>query len=454
VQQFTSRLYGRMFAAGLHYWQLGEGQYWGHNTIIRVAPFMEHCALPRLPGDPPLGGEILSHDFVEAALMGRAGWALWLAYDLPGSWEEVPTSLLEEMKRDRRWCQGNIQHLRLLPTEGLYGAHRALFVNGVLGYVSAMLWFAFLLLSTGAALYESVREPVYFPEGRSLFPQWPVWRPDWAIALAGVTAAILFLPKILAILLVIGRGEAKQWGGVRKLCMSALVETGMSSLLAPIRMVFHTRFVLTNLAGYTVAWRSQTRGEAETSWREAMDQHGVDTLIASLWALAVGWLNPYYFWWLTPVVAALILSIPVSVWSSRLRPGERARARGLLLTPDEIDPPREIRDVQRDVDAAEALAAKLPEWRRDGFARAVVDPLQNAVHCALIGSGRSFAASVRRTHDVLVDLAVREGPQALGLAERRRLLRDPEALLALHRAVWQIEDRERAAKWGLERARV
>ncbi len=76
-------LYGPMFAAGLHYWQLGDGQYWGHNAIIRVAPFMEHCGLPRLPGKPPLGGEILSHDFVEAALMGRAGWTLWLAYDLP-----------------------------------------------------------------------------------------------------------------------------------------------------------------------------------------------------------------------------------------------------------------------------------------------------------------------------------------------------------------------------------
>jgi len=453
VQQFTSRLYGRIFAAGLHFWQLGEGQYWGHNTIIRVAPFMEHCALPRLPGDPPLGGEILSHDFVEAALMGRAGWALWLAYDLPGSWEEVPTSLLEEMKRDRRWCQGNIQHLRLLPTEGLYGAHRALFLNGVLGYVSAMLWFTFLILSTGAAIYESVREPVYFPEGRSLFPQWPVWRPDWAIALAAVTATILFLPKILAILLTIGRGEAKQWGGVGNLLSSAAVETGLSSLLAPIRMVFHTRFVLTNLAGYTVVWRSQTRGEAETSWREAVSQHGVDTLVASIWGLAVAWLNPHYFWWLTPVVVALVISIPVSVWSSRLGPGERAKRRGLLLTPDETSPPQEIQDVQRDVQAAEELAAKLPEWRRDGFARAVVDPLQNAVHCALIGSGRTFAASMRRTHEALVERAVTEGPQALGTPERRRLLRDPEALLDLHRAVWQIADRDRAAKWGLDWAR-
>lgn len=449
VQQFTSHLYGRVFSAGLHYWQLGEGQYWGHNTIIRVAPFMEHCALPRLPGEPPLGGEILSHDFVEAALMGRAGWALWLAYDLPGSWEEVPTSLLEEMKRDRRWCQGNIQHLRLLPTEGLYGAHRALFVNGVLGYVSAMLWFVFLILSTSAALYEAVREPVYFPEGRSLFPQWPVWRPDWAIALAGVTGAILFLPKILSILLTIGRGEAKQWGGVGRLLASALAETGISSFFAPIRMVFHTRFVLTNLMGYTVVWNSQTRGQAQTSWREAVRHHGVDTLVASLWAIAVGWLNPTYFWWLMPVVGALVLSIPLSVWTSRVGPGDRARARGLFVTPDEAAPPRELEDVMRDVTTAEAQAARLPEWRRDGFARAVVDPLQNAVHCALIGSGRSFAESMRRTHDALVEQAVLRGPTSLGVGDRRRLLRDPEALLALHRAVWQIADRDRAVAWGL-----
>ncbi|HUI25124.1 MAG TPA: glucans biosynthesis glucosyltransferase MdoH, partial [Candidatus Kryptonia bacterium] len=148
AQQFASRVYGPMFAAGLHFWQLGDGQYWGHNAIIRVAPFTDYCALARLPGKPPLGGEIMSHDFVEAALMGRAGWSLWLAYDLPGSYEEVPSTLLEEMKRDRRWCQGNLQHLRLLFTEGLFGAHRALFINGVLSYVSALLWFAFLSLST------------------------------------------------------------------------------------------------------------------------------------------------------------------------------------------------------------------------------------------------------------------------------------------------------------------
>jgi membrane glycosyltransferase len=264
-----------------------------------------------------------------------------------------------------------------------------------------------------------------------------------------VTLAILFLPKILAILLVIGRGEAKQWGGVGKLLKSALFETAISSLFAPIRMVFHTRFVLTNLTGYTVQWRSQTRGDAETSWREAISQHGTDTIVASVWAIAVGWLNPYYFWWLTPVIAALVLSIPLSVWTSRAAPGERARARGLLVTPEETSPPPELADVQRAVEHAERQAAKLPEWRKDGFTLAVVDPLQNAVHCALIGGGRSFSRAVRHAHAELVDRALEHGPSAIGNGERRRLLRDAEALLRLHRAVWDLADRDRAAKWGI-----
>src|SRR6185369_2884315 len=224
------------------FWQLGDGQYWGHNTIIRVAPFMDHCALPRLPGKEPLGGEILSHDFVEAALMGRAGWGLWLAYDLPGSWEETSSTLLDEMKRDRRWCQGNLQHLRLLFTEGLFGAHRALFLNGVLSYVSALLWFMFLTLSTAEAIQNALHEPNYFPSGPSLFPQWPIWRPNWARALLAVTAIILFLPKLLSVVLILTkRGEAKLFGGTGKLTLSVLLEIIVSSLLAPIRMVFHSR---------------------------------------------------------------------------------------------------------------------------------------------------------------------------------------------------------------------
>jgi membrane glycosyltransferase len=449
VQQFSSRVYGPMFAAGLHFWQLGDGQYWGHNTIIRVAPFMEHCALPKLPGAPPLGGEILSHDFVEAALMGRAGWTLWLAYDLGGSYEEVPSTLLEEMKRDRRWCQGNLQHLRLLFTEGLFGAHRALFVNGVLSYVSALLWFTFLILSTAEAIIDKLHQPDYFPHGPSLFPEWPVWRPDWALALLAVTGLILFLPKLLSILLIVVKSRtAKLYGGVARLTLSVLLEILFSSLLAPVRMVFHSRFVVQNLLGRTVTWRSQGRQDAETGWREALRHHGFDTLFASAWGISLYLLNPDYFWWITPIIGALILSIPFSALASGIRLGDRARAWGLFLIPEEKDPPPELRDLDAELDSAERAATARPVLEADGFVRAAVDPFMNAVHRGRRGRPRRLRADIAAHRHDLLDRALESGPTALAPRHRRVLLSDPVMLERLHAAVWALADRERAARWG------
>ena len=138
VQQFANHLYGPVFATGLHFWLLGDAQYWGHNAIIRVDPFIRHCQLPTLPGRGPLAGDILSHDFVESALMRRAGYGAWLAYDLDGSWEESPPSLIDDLIRDRRWCQGNLQHSRLIFSGGIFPTHRALFINGIMSYASAL----------------------------------------------------------------------------------------------------------------------------------------------------------------------------------------------------------------------------------------------------------------------------------------------------------------------------
>jgi membrane glycosyltransferase len=449
VQQFASRVYGPMFAAGLHYWQLGDGQYWGHNTIIRVEPFMQHCALPRLPGREPLGGEILSHDFVEAALMGRAGWTLWLAYDLPGSYEEVPSTLLEEMKRDRRWCQGNLQHLRLLFTEGLFGAHRALFLNGALSYMSALLWFGFLTLSTVEAIENALRPPEYFPHGPSLFPEWPIWRLDWALWLLAVIGMILFFPKLLSVVLIaLKRRDARLYGGVARLTTSVLLEIVLSTLLAPIRMVFHSRFVLLNLLGRTVGWRSQGREDADTTWREAIRHHGLDSLFASAWGATLFWLNPGYFWWLTPIIGALILSVPTSVYTSRVSLGERARRRGLFLIPEETAPPPELRDVHELAAAAEQKRSFLPAPEKDGFVRAAVDPYVNALHRALLGARRSLRASIRAARRALLDRALAGGPASLSARERRVVLADPDLTDELHRRVWELPDRRQAERWG------
>ena len=449
IQQFTNRVYGPLFSTGLHFWQLGDSQYWGHNAILRVRPFMKHGALPRLPGKPPFGGEILSHDFVEAALLGRAGYSIWIAYDLRGSYEELPSSLLEDLQRDRRWCQGNLQHLRLVFVEGLFTVHRALFLNGILAYVSAMLWFCFLSLSTAEVVLEAISEPDYFPSGPSLFPEWPVWRPDWAISLLGVTMAILFLPKIFGIVLVLLRPRhSRAFGGFIGLVASALVEIVVSSLLAPIRMVFHTKFVLTNLLGRTVVWRSQGRGHQETSWGEAIRRHGTATVVASLWGLGVYWLNPEYFWWLTPIVAALIFSVPLSVWISRVRLGELARWAGLFLTPEEIDPPAEVADLERAIEAREAARAALPAAERDGFIRATVDPFVNAVHRALLRGPRRLRPSIHAARRSLAERARQNGPNALGRREQSVLLLDAAAVDELHRTVWELEDSDAARLWG------
>src|SRR5436305_10904798 len=353
------------------------------------------------------------------------------------------------MKRDRRWCQRNLQHLRLLFTEGLFGAHRALFLNGALSYMSALLWFVFLTLSTVEAVANALRQPEYFPHGASLFPEWPIWRPDWALWLLAVIAMILFLPKILSVvLIVLKRRSARAFGGGVRLSVSVLLEILLSSLLAPIRMVFHSRFVLLNLLGRTVGWRSQGREEITTRWREAIRQHGLDSLWASAWGATLFWLNPYYFRWVAPIIGALILAVPLSAYTSRVSFGERTRRWGLFLIPEESAPPAELGDPVAFLTAARQRAARLPEREHDGFVRAAVDPYVNALHRALLGPRRALRATIRVARRALLDRALAEGPEVLAARERRILLQDPDATDALHAAVWEIPERERAARWG------
>jgi membrane glycosyltransferase len=218
-QQFATRVYGPLFTAGLHFWQLGESHYWGHNAIIRVKPFIEHCALAPLPGEGSFAGSILSHDFVEAALMRRAGWGVWIAYDLPGSYEELPPNLLDELKRDRRWCHGNLMNFRLFLVKGMHPVHRAVFLTGVMSYLSAPLWFMFLALSTALQVVHALTEPQYFLQPRQLFPVWPQWRPELAIALFASTMVLLFLPKLLSIILIWCKGP-KEYGGFVRVTLS------------------------------------------------------------------------------------------------------------------------------------------------------------------------------------------------------------------------------------------
>ena len=348
LQQFAQRVTGRLFALGMAYWQLGESHYWGHNAILRVAPFMQHCALAPLPGRGGLAGEILSHDFVEAALMRRAGYEVWLAPQLQGSWEQHPANLLEELQRDRRWCQGNLQNARLLAEPGLRPVHRAMLAVGALSYAVAPLWLGFVLLGLGSGLWSGL-----FGATSS--------------ALWVLTLLLLLLPRLLGVLAVLLRREQAAFGGSLRLWSGALLEALASALQAPIRMLAHSLFVASALTGLRLDWKSPAREAAALAWRDALRRIGMLALPAFAFALLLlAWRghdarSPH----LVPLLLPLLLAVPLAVWTGAPRPGRALQRAGLLAVPEERQPPRALRrGVQQrgfaDLLPAPAAAAPAP----------------------------------------------------------------------------------------------
>ncbi|MGJ8513177.1 glucans biosynthesis glucosyltransferase MdoH [Carnimonas bestiolae] len=434
LQQFASKVYGPLFTAGLHFWQLGESHYWGHNAIIRVDPFMRYCSLAPLPGKGSLSGEILSHDFVEAALMRRAGYGVWIAYDLPGSYEELPPNLLEELQRDQRWCHGNLMNVRLLFVKGMHPVHRAVFVTGVMSYLSAPLWFIFLLLSTAMLAVSSFSAPQYFTQPMQLFPSWPEWHPWRAVGLFSTTLTLLFLPKILSVLLIACKG-AEQYGGRLRLFVSMVIESLFSMLLAPVRMLFHTKFVFGALLGIKAKWKSPDRAGGETSWGDAAKRHMGQTILGIVWILVVLWLDPRFLMWLSPIVGALVLSIPVSVISSRVNLGIGARKRRLFLTPDEAHPARVLRRTWKfnHIGRERGLGPS--------FVDSVVAPVANAVACAMGFARHRESELLDARRQEIVRQALAAGPERFPAPLKVAVLDDPVMLSRLHYVVWSRRDK-------------
>jgi membrane glycosyltransferase len=342
--QFGARLQSPMLSSGLAFWQLGESNYWGHNAIVRVRPFARYCTLPRLSGRPPLGGEILSHDFVEAALMRRGGYEVRQLPDIEGSWEEVPPNVIDYAARDRRWTQGNLQHSRVLGFPGLHPLSRVHLVTGIVSYVSSPMWLSLLLVSSLLSAIEAAKRPEYFMPGlQSLFPHWPQIRTGEIAAIFGLTLAVLLLPKVLgAILAMRDRQQRRQYGGAARLCVSLLYEQLFSMLLAPSMMLFHSTFVVQTLLGRSVSWNAQDRSERGVTLREAFRRQKWHLVLGVIWGALMWRTAPQFFWWLTPVLVGLIFGIPLTMWTSRTGAGRRLRRWGLLLTPEETAPPREL----------------------------------------------------------------------------------------------------------------
>jgi membrane glycosyltransferase len=446
VQQFANRLYGPMFTAGLNFWQRSEGNYWGHNAIIRVTPFTDYCDLPDLPGKEPFGGKILSHDFVEAALMRKAGWEVWLAWDLKGSYEESPQSLLELAQRDRRWLQGNLQHTWLLFAKGLHPANKVHLAMGILGYLASPLWLWFLVVSM--LLFNKQKQT-----GLSIIPVDGLFSqvvPGLSVSHHGIllfagTMGVLFAPKIFVLIqAALSARFRKSFGGLRPILSGVIIETLVSTLVAPIFMLFHSKFLVWTFLGKSVRWDAQVRGSAGTSWKTAAKAHAAHCLIGCVWGVLALMLDRSLFLWMLPVLLGLICSIPISVYTSRTGLSEALSRSRLLLTPDDTGRPWELVEISRRLEESRPQVPSSAELAPfEGISRAIVDPYVNSVHVTLQDAQSSQAEGLGGIADRLATL----GPENLTPAETQALMASPEHMLTLHRLIWTTPFAELAPWW-------
>ncbi len=340
LQQFAAGVYGPVVGRGLAAWQGDDGNYWGHNAIIRVPAFAASCGLPELAGRKPFGGAILSHDFVEAALLRRAGWAVRMAPDLGGSWEESPPSLLDVAARDRRWAQGNLQHLKVLRTRGLAWPSRVHFLIGIMSYLASPLWLALILVGIVLTLQAKLIRPEFFSEGFQLFPTWPQFDAQRMIWLFVFTIGVLLLPKFIGLGRALLNGARRRGsGGALALVGSTFFEILLSAVYAPILMLLQSRQVWEILLGRDSGWVTQRRDAGSTPWREVVRRHWLHSFLGLLASVLLWKLSRPLLAWMSPTLIGLLLALPLSRVSGSAEAGKALLRWHLLRIPEESDPP-------------------------------------------------------------------------------------------------------------------
>ena len=421
AQQMAASVCGPLFTRGLSHLAGPHGNYYGHNAAIRVRAFLDCCSLPILDGQPPLGGHILSHDFVEAALLCRAGWEVRMADDLDGSWEELPATLPDYVARDRRWCQGNLQHLRVALAEGFKPMSRLHMWVGAGAYLAGPAWFLFTVLGTVLA-------------AGSTGPLVPA---IIALPLTVATALLLLGPRILGVVTTLAHpAQRRDHGGALRVLLSGVFELLLGSLLAPLLMVHHTKIVLSIITGSSVRWGSQNRrGRGRFSKLARGEVFG--TLLGVGTAVSLALTAPGLVFWLAPIWLPLALSIPLVVLVSSTRIGGWFAKTGIFSVPSETHPD----DLLLRASELQALT-KADEAAR--FRDLVLDPLLLSAQLKkLDGQKAESVANINRAQlDNMLKRALRVGPAALTDTERKALSEDAESLRTLHREAWR--------KWPVE----
>jgi membrane glycosyltransferase len=322
-------------AFGFAAWHQSGGNYWGHNAVIRTRAFAESAGLPVLSGRPPFGGPIQSHDFVEAAFLRRRGWEVWMVPQLLGSYEGCPPTLIDAAVRDRRWAQGNLQHLRVVRARGLPIVSRIHLLMGTYAYFASTFWALSLIVGIVLSLQSTYTLPVYFPEGKTLFPVWPVIDPTKALYLFVGTICVVLLPKVLGFALALIRSRVSGARAGWLLC-GTLIETLLSVLIAPILMVTQTGAVIEILRGKDSGWSAQRREGAEVQRSDLLRFHKWHIAWGAAAILVSVSISPFVLAWIAPVTIGLISSAVLSLLITQPPPRWLRHA---LATPETIDPP-------------------------------------------------------------------------------------------------------------------
>ena len=427
MQQFAGRIYGPVIATGLAVWSGRSANFWGHNAILRTRAFAEHCGLPVLRGKPPFGGHIMSHDFVEAAFIRRGGYSVTMLPQLGGSYEESPPSLIDVAIRDRRWCQGNLQHMRIIGARGLRMASRQHFASGIMSYLASPIWLAQLVVGLLLVLQSYYIRPEYFTDEFAILPAFPRFDAERALALLGLTMAVLLAPKFFGLILALKDAAIRRGaGGGMRLILSFILETIFAALLAPIMMVIQTQAIYRIVIGNDSGWNPQAREDGSIPFKDIVRKHASHVLLGLATLLAALLISPSLAAWMSPTIAGLLLAFMLSWLSGQRAVGLWLRRRKLLLIPEETDPPRNAvraRELRPEFEAT-------PDLHLDAVQSMQNDAAFREAHCAMLPPAphrdrgtveAARAVAIAKLNDAVT---IQEAVRWLTPAERNEILSD------------------------------
>ncbi len=324
IFQFGMRFGMRSFTLGSAWWQGDCGPYWGHNALLRVRPFVEHCRLAPISGRGPLSGWVLSHDQLEAVLMRRAGYQVRVLPEESGSYEENPTSLLEYIRRDLRWCQGNLQYFRLLGTGGLHVLGRVQLLLAILMFIGSPFWVLLMVMAASRAFFDTTA---------------PLFDPGYGVALLLIILTMVFAPKLASLIDLLANSRRRNaYGGATRVLAGALGEALFSTLLAPVLAIAHSVFIGGLLVGRKLVWEPQRRLTHRVPVALAWWRLWPQTLIGLAATFALATHGSVTVALLSPFFIGALVAVPLAVWSASPQLGRWVTRRRLWAIPEEFSP--------------------------------------------------------------------------------------------------------------------